>query len=169
MAPEGEPEFEYDPQSRLHLKANFFASREAWTLMARPEWIAMTWEFVQQRIAQVQTRTAAIGSLEEFPDALIDVGGGVVESWYNSLDQASRERVVFFTMMGSQNQNTRSLVVDGEVAFVVSGWPSVIPYLDFISLVGQCTWLTDPAEVDALLPPQSEFKRGLARRFKLHF
>jgi hypothetical protein len=72
-------------------------------------------------------------------------------------------------MIGSQNQNTRSLVVDGEVAFVVANWPSVIPWLDLISLIGQCRWVTDPAEVDALLPPQGEFKRGLARRFKLQF
>lgn len=169
MAPDDEPEFEYDPRPSLHLKANFFASREAWTLMSRPEWIEMTWEFVQQRIAQVQTRTAAVRSFATFPDAMIDVGGGVVQNWYESLDQPTKDRVVFFTMMGSQNQNTRSMVVDGEVAFVVSAWPSVIPYLDFISLAGQCRWLTDPAEVDELLPPQSEFKRGLARRFKLQF
>lgn len=169
MTPDPVSEFEYDPRPMLHLKANFFASAEAWTLMSRPEWVAMTWEFVQQRIAQVQTRTAAVRSFEEYPDALIDVGGGVVQEWYEALDPAARERAIFFTMIGSQNQNTRSLVVDGEVAFVVANWPSVIPWLDLISLIGQCRWVTDPAEVDALLPPQGEFKRGLARRFKLQF
>ena len=169
MAPAAAVEFESDPRPQLHLKANFLASREAWSLMARPEWVAMTWEFVQARIAQVQTRPAAVASFEAFPDAIIDVGGGVVQDWFDRLDPATRERVVFYTMLGSQNQNARSLVVDGEDAFVVSNWPSVIPYLDFISLVGQSRWLQDPADLDRLLPPPSEWKRRLARRFAVQF
>ncbi|MBI4410602.1 MAG: hypothetical protein HY561_12890, partial [Gemmatimonadetes bacterium] len=167
MAPVPTPEFEFDPVPKLHLKANFFASREAWGLMSRPEWGALTWEYVQQRIAQVQTRSAAVASFEEFPEAFIDVGGGMVQEWFDALDPTSRERVVFYTLMGSQNQNYRSMVIDGEVAFVVSKWPSIIPYLDLISLVGQSRWLDDPAQLAPLLPPQSEWKRRFARWVKL--
>lgn len=161
------PEFEFDPTPKLHLKANFFASREAWTLMTRPEWGAFTWEYTQQRVAQVQSRMAAVGSFENIPEPFIDVGGAVVADWLAGLAPAVRERVVFYTIMGSQNQNYRSMVIDGEVAFVVSGWPSVIPYLDFISLVGQSRWPTGPDELAPLLPPQSARAWRLARWAKL--
>ena len=169
MGPGARPEFESDSRSKLHLKANSFASREAWQLMARPEWAELTWEFIQQRIAQVQTLSAAVVSFEAYPDAFLDVGGGTVQRWLDSLSPDARARVVFYTMMGSQNQNARSMVVDGEDAFVVSSWPSIIPYLDLISLVGQSRWLEDPEELKGLLPPQSRMRTRLAHWFNLAF
>jgi phosphatidylserine/phosphatidylglycerophosphate/cardiolipin synthase-like enzyme len=137
--------------------------------MARDEWVDLTWEFVQQRIAQVQSRSAAVASFAEYPDALLDVGSGMVQRWRDGLTPAERERVVFFTIVGSQNQNERSMVTDGEDAVILSSWPAIIPYLDLISIVGQCHWIDDPAEVDALLPRQSGLKVRLAHWFKLAF
>ncbi|MEO6447594.1 MAG: hypothetical protein ABIP66_20755 [Gemmatimonadaceae bacterium] len=165
----GAGDFESGERSMLHLKANFFASREGWSVMARPEWVAITWEFVQQRIAQVQMRSAAVTSFAESPDALLDVGGGTVQRWLSDMPPAARARVIFYTIMGSQNQNDRSMVTDGEDALVLSNWPSVIPYVDLISIVGQSRWIDDPAEVDRLLPAQSSIKSRLAHWFKLSF
>lgn len=163
------PDFESPGRSLLHLKANYFASREAWTIMARHEWVDLTWEFVQQRIAQVQSRSAAVASFAEYPDALLDVGSGMVQRWRDALTPAERERVIFFTLVGSQNQNERSMVTDGEDAVLLSDWPAIIPYLDLIAIVGQSRWIDDPAEVDALLPRQSALKVRLAHWFKLAF
>jgi phosphatidylserine/phosphatidylglycerophosphate/cardiolipin synthase-like enzyme len=77
--------------------------------------------------------------------------------------------VVFYSLIGSQNQNDRSMVVDAEVAFVISGWPSIIPYLDLISLVGLSRWIQDTADLDALIPPQSEWRRRIARWARIAF
>lgn len=169
MAPVPMPEFEHDARTRLHLKANFFASREAWGLMQRPEWGALTWSFVSQRIAQVQGRRESVIRLEEAPDALLDVGSGFVADWRASLPAAERERVVFYTMMGSQNQNYRSMVMDAEVAFLVADWPSVIPYLDAIALVGQSHWLAAPDDLHAHLPPLGTFVSLMAHWGRLAF
>ncbi|HUP88456.1 MAG TPA: hypothetical protein VM100_03865, partial [Longimicrobiales bacterium] len=160
-------EFEYDPIPKLHLKANFLASAEAWKLMTRPEWGAFSWEYVQQRIAQVQTRRAAVGSFEDIAEPFIDVGGPVVKDWLSKLPADERARVMFYTVMGSQNQNYRSMVVDGEIGFVVSGWPSVIPYLDLISLIGQSKWVDTQEELHALLPPHDTRAWRMARWLKL--
>lgn len=165
----GRNEFESEDRPKLHLKANLFASREAWLLMSRPEWPEMTWEFIQQRIAQVQARTAAVANFDAYPDAFLDVGSSTVQRWYDALPPAVRERAMFYTLMGSHNQNARSMVVDGEDAFVISGWPAIIPSLDLISLIGQSTWLDDPAQLDVLLPPQSRFRTRLAHWFKVAF
>lgn len=162
-------EFEADSHPKLHLKANFFASREAWGLMSRPEWADITREFVQQRIAQLQTPSDSIRNFETFPPPFLDVGRVMVNDWFSQLSPETRDRVVFYTMMGSQNQNARSMVNDGEDAIVVSSWPSIIPYLDFLTLVGQSRWLDDPADLAALLPPQSGLKRRAAHWFKLVF
>lgn len=162
-------DFESRDHSLLHLKANFFASREAWTVMARSDWVPMTVEFVQLRMAQVDHRSAAIQSFEEYPDALLDVGSDVLRRWHDGLSPAARERVIFYTVIGSANQNDRSMVTDGEDALVLSNWPSVIAYIDLISLVGQSRWIEEPAELDALIPRQSSFKTRLAHWFKLAF
>lgn len=115
----------------------------------------------------MQTRTAAVRSFENISEPFIDVGGPVVNDWLASLTPAVRERVVFYTVTGSQNQNYRSMVIDGEIAFVVSGWPSIIPYLDFISLIGQSHWPTGPEELAPLLPPQPKRSWRMARWPKL--
>ena len=162
-------DFESDNLPKLHLKANFFASREAWGLMSRPEWADMTREFVQQRMAQVQTPFDSSGNFEKSPAAYVDVGSATVRDWFANLTPGVRDRVVFYTMMGSQNQNARSMVEDGEDAIVVSSWPSIIPYLDLLALVGQSRWLDDPADLAALLPPQSGVKTRVAHWLKLVF
>jgi len=162
-------DFESNGYALLHLKANFFASREAWTFMSRPEWSTLVSEFAQLRLAQVQRRSAAVSSFEQIPEALSDVGGDVLQRWFDSLSPADREKVVFFTVVGSANQNDRSLTLDGEDALIISRWPSVIAYLDLITLVGQSRWIEDPAEIERYLPMNGKIKRVLAHWFKLAF
>ena len=162
-------EFESDNRPKLHMKANFFASREAWGLMSRPEWADLAREFVRQRLSQVQTPSDSMSNFETFPPAFRDVGRVTVNDWFTHLPLEVHERVVFYTIMGSQNQNARSMVEDGEDAIVVSSWPSIIPYLDLLTLVGQSRWLDDPADLAALLPPQSGLKRRVTHWFKLIF
>ncbi len=169
MAPTAQPDFEFSDVPKLHLKSNMMASREAWQLLAQPEWLDMTWEFVQQRIAQVQLRATAVGTFERYPDALLVVGDGTVRRWFDALTSADRERVIFYTVMGSQNQNTRSMVMDAEDALVISGWPSIIPYIDLVSVIGQSVWLDDPAQLRALLPPKSALQTRLSHWLYLAF
>lgn len=157
------------PGSLLHLKANFFASREAWTIFARPDWASLMEEFAQLRLAQAQRPSAAVARFEEAPNALRDVGNDVLQRWYDDLAPHVRDRVVFFSVIGSANQNERSFTLDGEVALVISRWPNVIAYLDLVSLVGQSTWIEDPSQLDAFLPMDSSLKRRLAHWFKLAF
>ncbi len=161
--------FESYERSYLHLKANFFASREAWTVMSRADWAPLMGEFAELRLAQLQRPAAAVASFAEDPDALRDIGGDVLRRWYDELPATARERVVFFTVIGSANQNDRSFVLDGEDALVISRWPSVLAYLDLITLIGQSEWIEDPAELDRLLPAQSAMKTRLAHWFRYAF
>ena len=168
-AADGTRDFESRERALLHLKANFFASREAWRIMAREDWVAVTREFVEQRFAQVQARATAVGSFAENPNGVIRLGDAVVEQWFSEMTPETRERVVFYTMLGSPNQNDRSIVSDGEDAIVLSNWPAVIPYLDLLSLVGQSQWIDDPAQLDRWLPRRNMPMRRVAHWFKAMF
>jgi hypothetical protein len=162
-------DFESRGNPQLHMKANFFASREAWRVMAREEWVTFTREYVPRRMTQVAARDAAVGSFGPNPDALIDVGATVVQAWYDALPAAERDRVVFLTLLGSANQNERSFLSDGEVAVALSNWPPVIPYLDLLSIIGQSRWVETTAELDALLPPRGALLTRVAHWFKAMF
>lgn len=161
--------FESYDRSYLHLKANFFASREAWTVMSRADWAPLMGEFAQFRLAQLQRPPDAVASFAEYPDALRDIGGDVLRRWHEELPASTRERVVFFTVIGSANQNDRSFALDGEDALVISRWPSMLAYLDLITLIGQSVWIEDPAMLDQLLPTHSFVKTRLAHWFRYSF
>jgi hypothetical protein len=55
----------------------------------------------------------------------------------------------------------------GEVAFVTSHWPAVIPYMDLVSVVSQSRWFDDPEDLAELLPGYSEWRRRLGRWIKI--
>lgn len=112
-------------------------------------------------------RPQALSGFSGTPEATIDVGGHMVQTWHERLDEEAQERVVFFSMMGSQNQNYRSMIMDGEVAFVASHWPAVIPYMDLVSIVSQSRWFDEPGDLAELLPEYSEWKRRLGRWIKI--
>lgn len=169
IVPDASNGFESHTRSYLHLKANFFVSREAWTVMSRADWAPLMGDFAQFRLAQLQRPADAVASFAAYADALRDVGGDVLRRWYAELPAASKERVVFFTVIGSANQNDRSFALDGEDALVISRWPSVLAYLDLITLVGQSEWIEDPAALDSLLPRHSAIKTRLAHWFHFAF
>ncbi len=169
MSPDDSAEFEGDLTTKIHLKANLFASREAWTLVASPAWGRMMYSFIDQRVSQVQGRLVSLGTMESSEAPLIDVGTGDVSDWHRGLPEAARERVVFYTIMGSQNQNARSMLLDAEDALVVSTWPSVLPFMDVMLLVGESHWVTTQAELDRFLPPLGPIKTFTARWARLAF
>jgi hypothetical protein len=162
-------DFEYRRFPQLHMKANFIASREAWRVMAREEWVDFTRQYVPRRMTQVSSRGEAVQSFGAHPEPLIDVGEEVVRRWYAELPIAQRERVVFFTMLGSANQNDRSFTSDGEIVITLSNWPAVIPYLDLLSIIGQSKWVETTDELDALLPRRSVVLTRVAHWFKTMF
>ena len=163
-------DFASGDRALLHLKANFFASGDAWRVMARAEWVDVTRAFVQQRIAQVKRPhpVSLVGNADP-PDSALVLGDGAAKRWRDGLTPLQREHAVFYTVLGSANQNDRSMVSDGEDALVISNWPAVIPYLDLLSLVGQCEWVERQEQLEALLPRQGKLRTSIAHWFKYVF
>jgi hypothetical protein len=158
---------EHDGTPKLHLKANFFASAEAWDgFISRPELGSYFQIYMEHRVAQILHRTDALADPGATSERMLEAAMPTLERWEETLEPAVRERLIFYLMLGSANQNYRSMLLDGEVAVVVSGWASIIAVLDFISIMGQSTWVSDLEELEALLPDFERYRRAVGQWLK---
>lgn len=156
---------------KLHLKGNFLASAEAWNgLLSRPELGSYFRVWMENRVAQLQDRELA----RRFPGAtserMLEAAMPTLTAWEETLTPEERDQLVFYLMVGSTNQNYRSMVMDGEVSVLLSGWTSIVGIVDFISLAGQSVWVDDLGELQALsgtLPEYRGWRRWLGQRVRL--
>lgn len=94
-------QFEDEGIPRLHLKANYLASAEAWSgLMKLPGWPSVVGIFLQMRARQIADRDMALADLERERASVIDVGQTMIDRWMESLTQAERDRLVSYVMVG---------------------------------------------------------------------
>ncbi|MES2521628.1 MAG: hypothetical protein V4617_02935 [Gemmatimonadota bacterium] len=161
--------FASEGRTLLHLKANYFASSEAWRVMARPEWVDVMSDFVQERIDETGRKSARLDVLPAASDTGLRLGDAVVRRWHDETPESARRKVIFYTVLGSSNQNDRSMVSDGEAGLLLANWPAVIPYLDMLTLIGQSEWIETPEELERLLPRQGALQTGIAHWFKFVF
>jgi len=148
---------------KLHLKANFFASREGWdSLLARPEVAQVLEAYVGQLLRTDPERS----DVRQSAAALAAASEHLVSAFRSSLSPGDRERLVYFLLIGSANEDYRSMIMDGEASVLLSGWSGVVGLIDFSLIVNLSVWIDDLEMLDALLPPPSPFQRGVARRIR---
>ncbi|MFN8716920.1 MAG: hypothetical protein ACK50C_08035 [Gemmatimonadaceae bacterium] len=153
----------------LHIKAHFIASRDAWRVMARPEWVAYAQAYVTRRMTQLAGRHATVSLVDTRQEPFIEIGDTDLQRWMERLPPAERDRVIFYTLLGSTNQNARGVSTDGEVMMALSGWMAVTPMLDVLSIIGQSRWVENRAELDALIPPRSGVVASVSHWLKAVF
>lgn len=145
---------------KLHLKASFFASRDAWDLLIRrPELTLVLQAYLAQVLRQapdsIDVRAAAAG--------LTEASEAMMASFQASLTEEQRRQLVYYLLVGSANQDYRSMFMDGEASVLLSGWSGVVSLIDFALLMNLSVWIDDLEMLDALMPPPSGFQRGAAR------
>ena len=145
---------------KLHLKASFFASRDAWDLLIRrPELTLVLQAYLAQVLRQapdsIDVRAAAAG--------LTEASEAMMASFQASLTDEQRRQLVYYLLVGSANQDYRSMFMDGEASVLLSGWSGVVSLIDFALLMNLSVWIDDLEMLDALMPPPSGFQRGAAR------
>jgi hypothetical protein len=151
---------------KLHLKAQFFASREAWDkLIPRPEWADAFRVFARHRVESMTIE-------DDLPDLVAQASEQeaatqpLLENFLAELNEEERDRVVFYIGVGSHNMNYRSLMMDGEVMFLLSYFDALPAMLDFIGMTGLCQWPETQEELEALLPAYGGLKRKIGRIIK---
>lgn len=151
---------------KLHYKGFLYVSREAWSrLVSGPAMAVGFQEYFKERGRQ---RREGIGVEEEaMAAALQRVGAEAINPLLDTLPLGERPRWAFFLMMGSANENYRSMLMDGEAMVLVSGWTSLYAVPDLILLTGMATWIDDQAQLDSRLPRRSAFGRLAGRIFRM--
>ena len=145
---------------KLHLKANWFSSREAWdSLVTRPEMKDVLEAYIGQLIGP---RHDSLGA-REASEALTEASRRLADAFERTLPEHGRDRVIYYLMVGSPNQDYRSMFMDGEATVLLSGWSTVLSLIDFGLIINLSVWVDDLALLDALLPPPTAFQRKVAR------
>ena len=149
----------------IHTFFNFFnSSRTPCPYL----WTDIVHDYVLARADEIRLR-GPDGTYPDVKDRRKRLSESVIpllEAWDANRTYDERERSVFYLAVGSFNQNYRSMLMDGEVLFLVSGYESLMAFLDFAGLVYLVTWVESVEELEELLPSPSGFQRWLGRYMK---
>ncbi len=148
---------------QLHLKTNFFATWEAWgRLLAQPSFrdVVHTYGVQQAILEEHRTEYTDVRPVyQPVKESLLEV----MAPWSDGLNPEESARVAVYLMVGSYNQDYRSMFMDGEAALLVTGVDAMFAIFDQLYLLGTATWVETLEQLEELLPEQSEFKWVLGR------
>ncbi len=152
---------------KLHLKSQFFASERAInTIVPMKGWENLVQKYILARAEQIKRREDRVDAKDLRKD-LSKETGALIESWGKGLSPQERGEAILYLTIGSQNQDYRSMIMDGEALFVVGRTWAMVAYLDFVSLMAQTTWIHDVQQLEELLPRHRGFWKWLGRYLKL--
>jgi hypothetical protein len=154
---------------KLHLKGHYFATAEAWdSFLSRPDIGPAIAAYFGEIAAQNEALAKGeYRSYRHLSDTLLPLTHPVIDDYMSGLTPAERDRVALFFTIGSHNQNTRSLALDGEVAFVVAGWSSLFGLPDFFVIAGMSNWIDDLDELEELFPRYEGMQRRISRMIRI--
>ncbi|NJD19796.1 MAG: hypothetical protein FIA95_11015 [Gemmatimonadetes bacterium] len=154
---------------KLHMKANYFATKEAWDqLLSRPE-VGQSLRIYFHELAE-RNRALGRGEYRDFramADALLPPTREILRQYASRLTPEERSHIAFFFAIGSHNQNNRSMALDGEVALVVAGWSALFGLPDFLVIAGLSEWIDDLDELETLCPSYRRIKRRISRVIRI--
>ena len=146
---------------QLHQKTQFLATRATIDrLVARPEWRDLLLSVFAVRIQQASAFRDTLGA-EVAARTYMRVGLDMIDRYRASLPRPNRD--ILYLTIGSQNEDARGMVLDGEASVVVSGAGAVISMPDFFYLLARSTWITRIDQLDRFIPPTTNFWRRIAR------
>ena len=148
---------------KLHLKTNFFASKEMQDLLAWEGWAEVMLHYGRHRTAFLGREEGTYVDIKDFPEEAEEAVDKLLSTYWNSLTEEEKRRVMYYLSIGSQNQDYRGTIMDGEVAAVISGYYSLIGVVDLFFMSATTTWVDNIEDLDELLPPESGWRRWLGR------
>jgi hypothetical protein len=148
---------------RLHMKAQYMASRIGWeSMLSRPEFGEFFLQYLRERARLVAER-GQDRDVTEMTRSLMPHLNRLYAACERTTSEESRKSALWYLTVGSQNQNYRSMALDGEVLVVVAGPDAQIALADFVLLAGLTEWIDTPEELEKYLPAAGGFKRRLSR------
>lgn len=159
-----------DRLPKLHLKSQFFASKDALdTMVPLPGWRDLVRDYVLARAEQYSRSGDEDVGVKSLREALSGAAVELGRQWRSALTPEVARKSMFYMATGSHNQNYRSTIMDAEVTVLVSRVGALASYLDFVGLMLQTTWVDDFEQLDELLPHYSGKWRWIGRHVRNAF
>jgi hypothetical protein len=93
----------------------------------------------------------------------------LLRGYEQAIPEAERKRVSFYFALGTQNQDSRGIMLDGEATVLVSGFYAAAGLVDLYNVMARSTWIETPAQLDALLPPRRGLMEWLSNAVRVAF
>ena len=146
---------------QLHQKTQFFATRGAIDrLVSLPEWREVFLRVFATRIRQASAVRDTAGA-EVAARAYMGAGLRMIEQ-YRALVPEPNQDLLYLTL-GSQNQDPRGMMLDGEATVVVSGVGAVVSLPDFYYMLARSTWITRLDQLRRFYPQVDNLRRRIGR------
>jgi hypothetical protein len=156
-------------EPQLHQKTQLIARPGAITALVRQP----GWENTLARTLLVQSEeTARLAEALSAPTPAADTAAvrasdQLMQSYERSLSPSERTRLSFYFTVGTQNHDSRGLLMDGEANVVVSGFEGSAGLVDLFYLMARTTWVDRSADIDRLVPTPGGLAAKLVRFIRL--
>jgi hypothetical protein len=154
---------------KLHMKANYFATKEAWDQLLSGPATGMSLRIYFHELAE-RNLALSRGEYRDFhfmADELLPPTHEVLRQYQSRLSPEEQSHIALFFSIGSHNQNNRSMALDGEVSLVVAGWSALLGFPDFLIIDGLSEWIDDLDELETLFPSYRGIKRRISRVIRI--
>ena len=152
----------------LHQKTQLIARPGALkALVAQPGWDDILAQAMRTQSRQTATFADQLGfTRPDVDSSAVRTADALLRGFESALTEAERKSVSFYFSLGTQNQDPRGLMLDGEASMLVSGFHAASGVVDLYDLMARSTWVETSAEIDRLLPQPGKFTRMLGRWFR---
>ncbi len=152
---------------KMHFKTQFFATPQVnETLLPLEGWGPVFRDYILARAEQSAHGDSYI-NVKGLRQQLSRNGRRLVREWAETISPEDESRLAMYLTVGSQNQDYRGKIMDGEVLYVVSGFGATVALLDMMNLLLVTTWVEDIETLDELMPTYRGFKYRMSRYMKL--
>ncbi|MCK4550023.1 MAG: hypothetical protein KAU49_07625, partial [Candidatus Krumholzibacteria bacterium] len=111
---------------KIHLKAQFFTSPQVnRSLLPLEAWGPLFRDYIIARAVQSAHEDSYV-DVKELREKLSRRTRRLVREWAETISPEDEERLAMFLTIGSQNQDYRGKIMDGEVLFVASGLSAAV-------------------------------------------
>ena len=153
---------------QLHRKTQFFADSAALVRLAsRPEWRGVVIQAIILRAEQARRGTKTGLYDDTLSTAAVESIMKLLGAYAASRPSADSARMTFYLTIGTQNEDPRGQLLDGEAVFALSGMSAAVGLVDLYSLLARSTWIETKEELDKLIPPYKTWQRRLGRFSRL--
>jgi hypothetical protein len=156
---------------QLHSKSQLLARPGAIaTLLQQPGWEDALASSLQSQARQTSRFADQLG----FTTPDVDTSASratdtLLRSYEQAIPESERRRVSFYFSLGTQNEDPRGIVSDGETTMIVSGVQASVGLIDLFTLMARSDWIEDQPSLERYVKRPSGFMRWLAWKLRAAF